>query len=74
MQGDYNNRWFIGQPVQLNWDLETIGVWQLGEEEKAKEYGQKPGQFKVRDYNDDGVIMIKIVLLMVPVYLIGQGV
>ena len=43
MQGDYNNRWFIGQPVQLNWDLETIGVWQLGEEEAAKKYGQKPG-------------------------------
>lgn len=38
MQGDYNNRWFIGQPVQLNWDLETIGVWQLGEEEAAKKY------------------------------------
>ena len=56
MQGDYNNRWFIGQPVQLNWDLETIGVWQLGEEEAAKKYGQKPGQFKVSDYNNDGVI------------------
>ena len=56
MQGDYNNRWFIGQPVQLNWDLETIGVWQLGEEEAAKKYGQKPGQFKVSDYYNDGVI------------------
>lgn len=56
MQGDYNNRWFIGQPVQLNWDLETIGVLQLGEEEAAKKYGQKPGQFKVSDYNNDGVI------------------
>ena len=55
MQGDYNNRWFIGQPVQLNWDLETIGVWQLGGEEAAKKY-QKPGQFKVSDYNNDGVI------------------
>ena len=56
MEGDYNNRWFIGQPILLNWDLESIGVWQTNEAEEAKKYGQKPGQFKVRDFNNDGVI------------------
>ncbi len=59
MQGDYSNLWIIGQPVDINWNLQTIGVWQLGEEAEAQKYGQKPGQFRVRDFNDDGAITDK---------------
>jgi TonB-linked SusC/RagA family outer membrane protein len=56
MTGDYANGWFIGQPITTNWDLMTIGVWQLGEEAEAAQYGQKPGQFRVRDSDKDAVI------------------
>jgi hypothetical protein len=56
MTGDYSNGWFIGQPIRVNWDLMTIGVWQLGEEAEAAKYGQKPGQFRVKDSDKDGVI------------------
>jgi TonB-linked SusC/RagA family outer membrane protein len=54
MTGDFSNKWFIGQPIRINWTFEKTGVWQLGEEAEAARYGQKPGQYKVRDYNDDG--------------------
>jgi TonB-dependent starch-binding outer membrane protein SusC len=33
-----------------------LGVWQIGEEEQAKRYGQFPGDFKLEDVNDDGRI------------------
>ncbi|AEV99444.1 SusC/RagA family TonB-linked outer membrane protein [Niastella koreensis] len=56
MTGDYANGWFIGQPIRVNWDLMTIGVWQLGQEAEAAQYGQKPGQFRVKDSDKDGVI------------------
>lgn len=56
MVGDYNNRWFIGQPIRSNWNLMTLGVWQLGEEAEAAKYGQSPGQFRVRDFDGDGAI------------------
>jgi TonB-linked SusC/RagA family outer membrane protein len=56
LTGDYTNGWFIGQPITTNWNLMTIGVWQLGEEAEAAQYGQKPGQFRVRDSDKDGTI------------------
>jgi len=54
--GDYNNKWFIGQPIRSNWDLITIGVWQNSQAADAAKYGQKPGQFRVMDFDNDGVI------------------
>lgn len=56
MQGDYANLWIIGQPVDVNYNLKTIGVWQLDEAEEAAKYGCKPGQYKVLDLNGDGAI------------------
>ncbi len=56
MVGDFSNRWFIGEPIQINWRYQTLGVWQLGEESEAAKYGQKPGQYRVRDWNNDGVL------------------
>lgn len=56
MWGDYSNPWFIGQPIDINWNFRTIGVWQLGEEEEAAKYGQRPGQFRVKDFDKDGTI------------------
>ncbi len=56
MEGDYTNKWFIGQPIRSNWNLMNIGVWQLGEEAEAAKYGQRPGQFRVQDFDGDGTI------------------
>lgn len=56
MSGDYSNLWIIGQPIDINYNLVTIGVWQLNEAEEAAKYGCRPGQYKVLDLNEDGVI------------------
>jgi len=56
MKGRYADRWFVGEAVDINWNLNTIGVWQLGEEEEAAKYGAVPGNFKIMDYNNDGKI------------------
>ncbi len=53
---DVGNRWFIGQPMTVFFDHEKIGIWQLGEEDEASTYKQKPGEIRVRDQNNDGVI------------------
>lgn len=56
MSGDYSNLWIIGQPIDINYNLMTLGVWQLDEAEEAAKYGCKPGQYKPLDLNEDGVI------------------
>jgi TonB-dependent starch-binding outer membrane protein SusC len=53
---DVGNRWFIGQPVQVNYDYEFAGIWQLDQADLANKYGQKPGQIRVSDLDDNGVI------------------
>jgi TonB-linked SusC/RagA family outer membrane protein len=53
---DYTNNWFIGKPIDIIWQPKIVGVWQIGEEEQAKRYGQFPGDFKIEDVNDDGKI------------------
>lgn len=54
MRGRYSDKRFIGKPVDSNWNLNTVGVWQLGEEELAAKYGCVPGNFKIKDYDEDG--------------------
>lgn len=56
MEGDYSNLWIVGQPVDINFSLKTIGVWQSKEAEEAAKYGCKPGQFKPWDQDGDGKI------------------
>ncbi|MBC6608866.1 TonB-dependent receptor [Hymenobacter sp. BT188] len=51
---DIGNQRFIGQPLQVYYDYEKLGIWQLGEEDAAKAFGQVPGQIKVKDQNGDG--------------------
>lgn len=53
---DYTNEWFIGQALDRIWDYEVLGVWQLGEEEAAEVYGKHPGDMKLRDVNNDGIL------------------
>ena len=53
---DYTNGWFIGKAIDVIWQPKILGVWQIGEEDQAKRYGQFPGDFKLQDVNDDGRI------------------
>lgn len=61
---DLNNAWFVGQPINIAGDAvhtvfynyKMLGVWQLGEEAQAAQYGSKPGQIKIEDVNGDGQI------------------
>jgi TonB-linked SusC/RagA family outer membrane protein len=53
---DVGNKWFIGKPLSQFYDLKKLGIWQLGEEDKAKSYGSRVGQIKIQDTNNDGKI------------------
>jgi len=53
---DIVNRWFIGKAIDVIWAPRVLGVWQLGEEEQAARYGQFPGDFKLKDVDNNGVI------------------
>ncbi len=46
----------VGSPVGSLYDYEFDGIWQLDEANEAAEYGQRPGQVKVVDQNEDGTI------------------
>jgi TonB-linked SusC/RagA family outer membrane protein len=53
---DIANNWYIGHAIDEIFDYKIDGIWQLGEEDEAAVYGREPGDFKLRDVNDDGVI------------------
>ncbi|MFC7526785.1 SusC/RagA family TonB-linked outer membrane protein [Parapedobacter sp. GCM10030251] len=55
-QDDVGNRWFIGEPIQVYYDFEKIGIWQTHEADAAESYGRVPGEIKIKDQNQDGVI------------------
>ena len=46
---DIASKWFIGSPVDVNYDYKIIGVWQESEAEEAAKYGAKPGYAKYYD-------------------------
>lgn len=47
---------FIGQPLTIFYDLKKIGIWQTSELDEAKSFGSVPGEIKIEDLNNDGVI------------------
>ena len=55
---DLQNGWFIGQNKDVIWDWELDGVYQLGEEAEASQYGLFPGDFRFVDQDNDGDIDI----------------
>lgn len=76
MSGDYSNLWIIGQPIDINYNLMTLGVWQLDEAEEAAKYGCKPGDVKIRDLKQDGQITAddkKILGSTDPKYIVSLG-
>lgn len=56
---DVKNKWFIGKDPDQLWGYVRDGVWQLGEEEEAKKYGNTPGDFKYLDLDGDGLLTDK---------------
>ncbi|HYG18627.1 MAG TPA: TonB-dependent receptor [Ohtaekwangia sp.] len=50
------NKWFIGQPINVNYTYVFDGIWQEDERDVAVSYGQLPGQARVKDTDDNGVI------------------
>lgn len=56
---DIDNGWFIGRNKDVIWDFELDGVYQIGEEDEAAKYGLYPGDFRMVDQNNDGVINSK---------------
>lgn len=48
-EDDVGNEWFIGYPVNVFYDWEKIGIWQLDEAAEAARYRLRPGEIKVRD-------------------------
>ncbi|MEJ7692039.1 TonB-dependent receptor [Daejeonella sp.] len=53
---DVGSLYFIGKPLTVYYDFEKTGIWQTEEAAEASKYTQKPGEIKVRDQNNDGVI------------------
>jgi len=53
---DIGNQRFIGQPLQVYYDYEKLGIWQTSEADQAKAFGQVPGEIKIKDQNGDGKI------------------
>lgn len=50
---DLANGWFVGQPINVNYTVKKLGIWQTSEAETAATFGQIPGQVKNQDINDD---------------------
>jgi TonB-linked SusC/RagA family outer membrane protein len=53
---DVGNKWFVGEPINVNYYYEFDGIWQLDEADVADTYGQVPGSVKVVDQNNDDQI------------------
>ena len=54
MDANYVHR--VGEPVGSGFTWVYDGIWQLDEVDEARSYGQEPGQVKVKDINNDGVL------------------
>jgi TonB-dependent starch-binding outer membrane protein SusC len=50
------NAWFIGEPINVNYTYVYDGVWQESERDRALLYKQLPGQAKVKDLDNNGVL------------------
>ncbi|MCE7057949.1 TonB-dependent receptor [Algoriphagus sp. AGSA1] len=48
---DVGNQWFIGSPINVFYNFQQDGIWQLNEIDLANDNGQQPGDIKIRDVN-----------------------
>jgi TonB-linked SusC/RagA family outer membrane protein len=54
---DFTNQWFPGQPIDIVWDYNVTGIWQIDEATAAKVYNLEPGDYKVLDVDGDGKLI-----------------
>ena len=53
---DVGNEWFIGEPINVFFDYEKVGIWQIDEADEARDFDNSlPGFIKVADLNGNGV-------------------
>jgi TonB-linked SusC/RagA family outer membrane protein len=50
---DLGNSWLIGQPINIFYYYDKIGIWQTSEKGEAEAAGFKPGMIKIADANHD---------------------
>jgi TonB-linked SusC/RagA family outer membrane protein len=51
---DLANQWFIGRPIDVNFEYQFDGIWQTGDNIAASaQPTAKPGDVKIRDVNGD---------------------
>ena len=53
---DKTNNWFIGQAKDVIWDYRILGTWRPGEETEAAKWNQAPGDFRLQDVDNDGLL------------------
>ena len=53
---DVGNKWFIGESLSIEYDRVFNGIWQLDEAAEAASFGRRPGDIKLADINNDGVL------------------
>jgi TonB-linked SusC/RagA family outer membrane protein len=53
---DIGNGWFIGQPINVLYDYEKLGIWQTKDATSGATFNAKPGDIRVKDQNGDGKI------------------
>ena len=53
---DTGNQWFIGHPIEVHYEYEFDGIWQLEEADAAEGFDRRPGDIKVVDHDDSGSV------------------
>ncbi|MEO1011284.1 MAG: SusC/RagA family TonB-linked outer membrane protein [Bacteroidota bacterium] len=53
---DLENQLFIGEAQDIIWGREALGIWQQDQADEAATYGVSPGDFQIRDVNNDGIL------------------
>ena len=53
---DKTNNWFIGQAKDVIWDYRILGTWRPERKPKQPNGTQAPGDFKLQDVNNDGLL------------------
>jgi TonB-linked SusC/RagA family outer membrane protein len=58
-KNDLNNRWFIGQSMNVSYDYRFDGIWQLDDDIAGSHMPTAtPGSVRVADVNGDGVVSV----------------
>ncbi|MBN1951383.1 MAG: TonB-dependent receptor [Bacteroidales bacterium] len=53
---DIANGWFVGEPVDVIYDYNKIGIWQLADSALAASFGYVPGDIRVQDIDNNDTI------------------